>query len=59
MSALREISLALEGKYGYYYMGARVQTLSTCGGSSVIRLLHPFLYKDALQRPIFSKLSAG
>ena len=52
LSALREISLALEGDYQYYYMGRYIPWKKPSSIQLIeplARLLHPFMHQDALQ----------
>ena len=46
-----EILIALEDRYNYYYMG-RSPSVYTYRELSCIRVLHPFMYQNALQRQI-------
>lgn len=48
MSALREICLAMEGKYEYYYMGTLKHYFCTHSLMRT-RLLYPLLYENAVQ----------
>jgi hypothetical protein len=53
MSALREIALAMESGYDYYYMG----TLTKSFPEHLLtfsRILHSFVYQDAIQSLVFS-----
>lgn len=52
LSALREISLALEGDYQYYYMGRHIPlkvSSSSQSADSSARILYPLMYQDAVQ----------
>jgi len=48
LSALREIALALEGPYKYYYMGTFLSSL-LLRPLTIFRLLHSFLHQNEIQ----------
>lgn len=54
LSVMREINLAIEGGYRYYYMGKEKLILSSTGRrvrfaeNFCLRLLHPLLHKNAV-----------
>lgn len=53
---MREIALAIEGGYKYYYMGEPQSALSLSDLRLTDRLLHSFVYQDALQESISTVL---
>jgi Arginine-tRNA-protein transferase, C terminus len=58
ISALHEAQLALEAGYEFYYMGRSCRIRRPVTLLTVTRLLHTFLYKNAIQSHIFTNLYA-